>query len=889
MKKPNKFKIIILMTLALMLSVPAMAVDWPTRQYDARRAGVTTEQIVASPGSLWTYTDPQGTHPAWTQDPAQQDLYNSWVNLGPRQNFDNCMNVAVVGDYVYFGSSGSSTVKCLAAATGNVVWTFFTEGPVRFAPHVVGGNVYFGSDDGYVYCVNASTGSEVWKFRPGDDGTKVWGNQNLISLWPIRTGVVVADGFVYYTAGIWPSEGMYFGRVNASTGVGDYKVTSSRPHQGYLLQAGSYLYAPSGRTYPSSYATKNGKVKGDYDAHSTADGGSWGMITPDDSGYWFGPAYYTDPGNWHFKMDAGNPGSNYTLWAYSITYMADDGTNTYYVTQPGDDKVVKALSSTLASDWSKSYSYPYSIIVAGTDVFAGGDGQIASLNTSNGTRTWTANVTGKAYGLAAANGRLFASTDAGKIYCFGEGGSSDTDPPTPDPATWASAPSADSSVAISMTATTGSDATTPVWYLFNETTDGPGANDSGWQTSPNYTDTGLSGDTLYTYTVQMRDSVTPTPNVGAASSGASATTPVFTGADETASSDIPVSGTVSGSYTNTQASNNSYESITEVASGGKPTNRYSYLEHKWPISVTGGNPVTFYVEAYKTSNSEGDDFVFAYSTTGVDGSYTNMVTVTKTSDNDTAQSYVLPGGTSGTVHIRVLDTDQTGGNTTLDTIYIDHMHIYSAAGGPPETDPPTPDPATFASPPSADSDTAISMTATTGTDVTGPVQYNFTETTIGPGATNSGWQTSPDYTDSGLDPDTLYTYTVQMKDALGNTGTASSGASATTDAGCTPTDMHIEAVVCAETGGCAQGKKHGQATVTIYDDCGNPVENALVDGTFGGDYGETIYDISTDSNGQAVLTTAACAKRPTWTFTVDDVTGPLPYDSNDDLATGCSG
>ena len=96
------------------------------------------------------------------------------------------------------------------------------------------------------------------------------------------------------------------------------------------------------------------------------------------------------------------------------------------------------------------------------------------------------------------------------------------DPPTPDPATFASAPSADSDTAISMTATTGTDATGPVEYLFTCTAGG--GHSSTWRTSESYTDTGLAPSTEYTYTVQMRDSVSPTPNVGAASGGASATT-----------------------------------------------------------------------------------------------------------------------------------------------------------------------------------------------------------------------------------------------------------------------------------------------------------------------------------------------------------------------------
>ena len=72
-----------------------------------------------------------------------------------------------------------------------------------------------------------------------------------------------------------------------------------------------------------------------------------------------------------------------------------------------------------------------------------------------------------------------------------------------------------------MTSTTGSDASGPVEYLFTETSGNPGGTSSSWQTSPSYTDSGLSADTQYTYTVAMCDSL---GNTGTASSTASATT-----------------------------------------------------------------------------------------------------------------------------------------------------------------------------------------------------------------------------------------------------------------------------------------------------------------------------------------------------------------------------
>jgi hypothetical protein len=84
-----------------------------------------------------------------------------------------------------------------------------------------------------------------------------------------------------------------------------------------------------------------------------------------------------------------------------------------------------------------------------------------------------------------------------------------------------------------------------------------------------------------------------------------------------------------------------------------------------------------------------------------------------------------------------------------------------------------PDPAAFASPPMALGPTAVTMQSVAGADASGPVEYLFTETTGNFGGVPSGWQTNPSFTATGLLPGTRYAYTVAMRDALGNTGTAS--------------------------------------------------------------------------------------------------------------------
>ncbi|GAA5478291.1 hypothetical protein Hhel01_01789 [Haloferula helveola] len=98
--------------------------------------------------------------------------------------------------------------------------------------------------------------------------------------------------------------------------------------------------------------------------------------------------------------------------------------------------------------------------------------------------------------------------------------SDDFTPPTPGTMSFSSPPAAVSDTTITMTATAASD-TNGVEYYFACTAGG--GNDSGWQDSPVYTDTGLSASTLYSYTVQARDkSINQNPNN--ASPAASATT-----------------------------------------------------------------------------------------------------------------------------------------------------------------------------------------------------------------------------------------------------------------------------------------------------------------------------------------------------------------------------
>jgi len=70
--------------------------------------------------------------------------------------------------------------------------------------------------------------------------------------------------------------------------------------------------------------------------------------------------------------------------------------------------------------WQVDCDYPLSLMATASAVVAGGEGKLAAYATEDGEELWTGEVDGLAFGLAAANGRVYVSTDAGAIHCFAD-------------------------------------------------------------------------------------------------------------------------------------------------------------------------------------------------------------------------------------------------------------------------------------------------------------------------------------------------------------------------------------------------------------------------------------------------------------------------------------
>lgn len=102
------------------------------------------------------------------------------------------------------------------------------------------------------------------------------------------------------------------------------------------------------------------------------------------------------------------------------------------------------------------------------------------------------------------------------------------------------------------------------------------------------------------------------------------------------------------------------------------------------------------------------------------------------------------------------------------TLHTDDVNgIVALYGLPvPDTTPPTPDPMAFDVPPHATGPTSIAMTAALATDADSPPPwYEFDFVAGGTGGTDSGWLSTRSYSDTGLAPNTYYSYRVRARDS----------------------------------------------------------------------------------------------------------------------------
>ena len=480
------FQLNLCLFLALFLVCAAAgAADWPAYRHDNARTGCTSESLSAPLVLHWVYVPAYPPRPAWPE-PAKRP--REGFKLRHRVIFDDAFQVAAVGNLVYFGSSVDNKLHALEAATGKEHWSFFTGGPVRLAPTVWKKRLFVGSDDGFVYCLKADDGGLIWKKRGGPNNERLLGNGRMISRWPIRTGVLVDGGVAYFGAGIFPHENVYLCAVRTEDGTLLWKndtisqkdaYRNGFSPQGYLLAAKTQLFVPSGRALPVSFERATGRMIFDRkygwrgeQAGGTV-GGTYALLA--DEQIYTGTQHHLlaleqKTGKTGFAWFPGRRLAVVGNMAYMATgreLVAMDRTGFAKASQLRNslEQKIKALRSSVRRargdrreqlqqelkaaekeleqnrqnniaptvNWRAPSECDAELVVTANLVFAGGQDQVNALKRDNGKTVWNAKVDGKARGLAVANGRLYVSTDKGKIYCFASGKAAKRKTPASEP------------------------------------------------------------------------------------------------------------------------------------------------------------------------------------------------------------------------------------------------------------------------------------------------------------------------------------------------------------------------------------------------------------------------------------------------------------------------
>lgn len=398
--------------------------DWGQFKKDNYRSANSSIQLdLATLGEAWKYNAPQMPSPAW-YGPAKEDTYAKSGPLPSMRDYDLSYYPIIVENKLFYGSTSDNAIHCLDTKTGIEEWTYTTAGPIRVAPVFHQGKLFFGSDDGFAYCIKANTGALVWKYSPVEDQSKkVMNNNSLISFWPIRTGVLIEDNIAYFGASLLPWKDSYFCALNIKTGKPEGEGTYIKKHEnltleGAMASTGSKIIQPQGRISPIFFDKKNGESKGQL----AGTGGCFVLVTPEKN--------IVHPNNTRAK------GISETIGDFANKADNKDKKNADYMSfKDGKEMVVSGDFSYILTDnsisaynrktkkivWLKRSYKAHRVIISGDVLYVGTTDAVYAVSAKNGYPLWEASVKGAVYALAVADNALFASTGEGYIYCFRSG------------------------------------------------------------------------------------------------------------------------------------------------------------------------------------------------------------------------------------------------------------------------------------------------------------------------------------------------------------------------------------------------------------------------------------------------------------------------------------
>ena len=420
--------------------------DWPMWRYDPGRQASVDIRLPENPELLWTrrLEEPKRCWPF-----QYEDYYTSGNpdQIG-KLSFDISYEPVIGDGKLFVPSMVSDNLTAYSADNGKELWRYYAGGPVRFAPVYDSGRVYFVSDDGYLYCLDANKGKLIWNYKGSYSDRMVLGNERIISMWPARGGPVIKDGVIYFASGVVPYEGIFIHAVDAINGNkiwtnstsgsnwslhqhgGAYAFGGPSP-QGYLAISGDKLIVPGGRTPPAVFDRKNGEFLY-FNLPSGNVGKGAGGYRAFASEKWFfnhGMLYALKDGAQYGAV----PGDIITENAFIgvdgnklVAHNSDIKKTEVEIADRLEKGAIKKIYNieeiwnVEVDDLEKLYFKTDSHYVISQN--GGKSAALVAVNTNGkpGDIVWEQNIEGEIWSMLAGNGKLYIVSRKGKIYCYGE-------------------------------------------------------------------------------------------------------------------------------------------------------------------------------------------------------------------------------------------------------------------------------------------------------------------------------------------------------------------------------------------------------------------------------------------------------------------------------------
>lgn len=387
--------------------------DWPMYRKNALRCGATADSVSTDLRMIW-----------------ETDL-----GSGP------LTPPTVAGGIAFVAVPGTHQVAALDSTGGKKRWTFQAGAPVDTPPTVYKGLCLFGSRDGWLYCLRAKDGTLVWRFRAAPVERRIAAFGGIESPWPLSGSVLVVNDIAYAAAGrhSYMDGGIFLYAIEPSSGK---VIWETQVHRGAGNPVNDLLVSDGQNIYMSDWhfdskTGKGGFKRGIYDLKyrkpylraGISRGGT--AIQPFSllfDSTRFAGRQLIERSFWRYQDVTG-----YTLvfsksHAYGFSSHKDKGLILF-----GKTSDPRKANEKEQGSWAQSFPWKRrlkSVLLAKSVLFAAGAGEtggaengaLLALSSEDGTKQNEIQLAGAPVfdGMAAAGGRIYVSTQNGKLICLAE-------------------------------------------------------------------------------------------------------------------------------------------------------------------------------------------------------------------------------------------------------------------------------------------------------------------------------------------------------------------------------------------------------------------------------------------------------------------------------------